>query len=251
MPIHARVLDAALRICRGRRGWTFRPAEIVASLPELNASSVRTHVMSRCCVNAPPHHPHRWPYFRRVERGVYQVLPPLRKRRSEASPVAGPTAGLAPGAARTPRAVQEMGRRTPVAPPGPDHMRAGRALLSVEVRERGGRYVAASAEFAPGIEGTSLESVVSRVVSLARERLRKAGGPPVRLSAELRFEAGPGLEPSDPLVAAYAKDIDRTLIRENLRLSVEERLEKLQGWAEAMDEIRGAAWRSRRGAGKT
>ena len=34
------------------------------------------------------------------------------------------------------------------------------------------------------------------------------------------------IEP-DPVVEAYKKDVDRTLIRENLRLTVEERIEKL------------------------
>ena len=44
------------------------------------------------------------------------------------------------------------------------------------------------------------------------------------------------LEP-DPVIEAYKKDIDRTLIRENLRLSVEERflqLMKLQNFAEEL-----------------
>ena len=75
MSVHEQVLRAALRLCRARRNWTFRPAEVVAELPGLNSGSVRTHVMSRCCVNAPAHHPHRWPYFRRVGRGVYEILP--------------------------------------------------------------------------------------------------------------------------------------------------------------------------------
>lgn len=48
-------------------------------LPHRNASSVRTHVASRCCVNAPRNHPHTWDYFRRVSRGVYEVLPKERK----------------------------------------------------------------------------------------------------------------------------------------------------------------------------
>jgi hypothetical protein len=145
MTVQARVLDAALALCRNRGGWVFRPVEIVAALPDLNAASVRTHVMSRCCVNAPANHAHRWPYFRRLRRGVYQILPTLRERRTQASPGAG------------------------------------------------------------------------------------------------RDQLGARPEPPDPLVAAYAKDIDRTLIRDKLRRSVEERLDGLQHWMEAMDEIRGAA----------
>jgi predicted RNase H-like HicB family nuclease len=39
---------------------------------------VRTHIVSRCCVNA-PNHPHKWDYFKRVGRGVYELLPPYRR----------------------------------------------------------------------------------------------------------------------------------------------------------------------------
>lgn len=79
MSIHDEVLRAARRICRERGNWSFTPAEIVRALPELNASSVRTHVVSRCCINAPKNHPHKWDYFRRVRRGVYEIAPPFRR----------------------------------------------------------------------------------------------------------------------------------------------------------------------------
>jgi len=45
----------------------------------------------------------------------------------------------------------------------------------------------------------------------------------------------------DPVIEAYKKDVDRTLIRENLRLSVEERFTKLmmlQKFAEELDKSR-------------
>jgi hypothetical protein len=42
----------------------------------------------------------------------------------------------------------------------------------------------------------------------------------------------------DPLIEAYKKDVDRTLIRENLRLSVEERFEKLMRLHAFADELR-------------
>jgi predicted RNase H-like HicB family nuclease len=80
-PVHEEVLHAVLRLCRARGGWTFTPEEIVRALPYLNESSVRTHIVSRCCVNAPKNHPHRWRYFRRVARGHYQVEPGYRKAR--------------------------------------------------------------------------------------------------------------------------------------------------------------------------
>lgn len=91
-PIHKEVLRTARRICRERGGWTFSPVEIVQALPHLNASSVRTHIVSRCCMNAPVHHAHKWDYFRRVERGVYKIEPPYRreskaKRTAETKPL--------------------------------------------------------------------------------------------------------------------------------------------------------------------
>ena len=52
-------------------------AEIVEALPNLNSGSVRTHVSSRCCVNAPDNHQHRWPYFHRVRRGLYRLRDPF------------------------------------------------------------------------------------------------------------------------------------------------------------------------------
>ena len=44
----------------------------------------------------------------------------------------------------------------------------------------------------------------------------------------------------DPVIEAYKRDVDRTLIRENLRLSVEERFEKLMRLQEFAKELRRA-----------
>ena len=44
----------------------------------------------------------------------------------------------------------------------------------------------------------------------------------------------------DPVVAAYKKDIDRTLIRENLKLTVEERFRKAMALARFAEEMRRA-----------
>jgi predicted RNase H-like HicB family nuclease len=54
----------------------------VQALPHLDAGTVRTHISSRCCVNAPKNHPHKWDYFERVERGVYEIRVPYRRKRS-------------------------------------------------------------------------------------------------------------------------------------------------------------------------
>jgi hypothetical protein len=50
------------------------------------------------------------------------------------------------------------------------------------------------------------------------------------------FETATELEP-DPVIEAYKKDIDRTLIRENLKLTVDERLENLMRLQEFADEL--------------
>lgn len=44
----------------------------------------------------------------------------------------------------------------------------------------------------------------------------------------------------DPVVEAYKKDIDRTLIRENLKLTIEERFRKAMALARFADEMRRA-----------
>jgi len=51
------------------------------------------------------------------------------------------------------------------------------------------------------------------------------------------------LEP-DPVIEAYKKDVDRTLIRENLLLTVEQRLEKLMRLQEFAEELRNAGRRN-------
>jgi hypothetical protein len=44
----------------------------------------------------------------------------------------------------------------------------------------------------------------------------------------------------DPVVEAYKKDIDRTLFRENLKLTVEERFRRAMALAKFADELRRA-----------
>lgn len=47
--------------------------------------------------------------------------------------------------------------------------------------------------------------------------------------------------PPDPVIEAYKKDVDRSLLRENLKLTVEERWRKLAGILLFLQEWRGAA----------
>ena len=44
----------------------------------------------------------------------------------------------------------------------------------------------------------------------------------------------------DPVIEAYKRDVDRTLIRENLRLTVEERFEALARLQQFAEELRRA-----------
>jgi hypothetical protein len=46
----------------------------------------------------------------------------------------------------------------------------------------------------------------------------------------------------DPVIEAYKRDVDRTLIRENLRLTVDERIQRLISALHLVEELR----RSRR-----
>lgn len=48
-----------------------------------------------------------------------------------------------------------------------------------------------------------------------------------------------GLDP-DPVIEAYKRDVDRTLLRENLKLSVDERFRKLMALQRFAEELRRA-----------
>ena len=75
-PVHTVVLAAAREIADAR--WRFRLRDVVRNLPEQNPMTVRTHVASRCCVNAPGNHQSRYTYFRALGNGVYVIEPPFR-----------------------------------------------------------------------------------------------------------------------------------------------------------------------------
>ena len=171
MAIHEEVLETARRICRERGRKTFRVSDIVQALPHLNPSSVRTHVVSRCCVNAPKNHPHKWAYFRRVARGEYAIvapygIPPARPKRLAESP--------APYAA-------------PYAPSGAIH---------VLVRRSAGAYVAEGLELALVTQGRSLDEVL--------RNLKQA----VRLHLEDEDPAVFGLTDSPRIVLTYEEGLD-------------------------------------------
>ena len=83
--IHEQVLGAARRLCEGKADGTFRPIDITQALPHLNKQSVRTHVINWCCVNACTPYSARYPYFRRVGRGIYQIEPAFRSEANQKS----------------------------------------------------------------------------------------------------------------------------------------------------------------------
>jgi len=68
--------------------------------------------------------------------------------------------------------------------------------------------------------------------------------PPETKAVMEQHELAPA-EYSDPVTEAYKKDVDRTLLRENLKLTVEERFVKFeQFWKYAL-ELREAGRKSR------
>jgi hypothetical protein len=55
---------------------------------------------------------------------------------------------------------------------------------------------------------------------------------------------GPAFDP-DPVIEVYKRDVDRTLLRENLRLTPQQRIEKLMSFMRSLEELREAARRKR------
>jgi hypothetical protein len=55
----------------------------------------------------------------------------------------------------------------------------------------------------------------------------------------------PLVDAGDPVIEAYKKDVDRTLLRENLRLTVEQRFVKFERFWEFAQELRAAGRKSR------
>ena len=182
MPIHAEVLRAALHICRDRAEWTFTPNEVVRLLPHLNMASVRTHVVSRCCVNAPRHHEHSWGYFKRVRRGTYEILPKYRRKSAGGHPVA--------------RAVAE--KAISYRPTG----RPRRDTVHAVVVKDGPWFVAECLEVAVVTQARTLDDVASALrnavaLHLEGEDLDALGVVPrPRLVVQYETSVGPGVPPA-------------------------------------------------------
>ncbi len=150
MAIHDEVLDAARRLCRDRADWRFTPIEVVNLLGHLNASSIRTHIVSRCCVNAPSHHQHRWPYFTRIQRGVYEIRAGLRVPRlaSQGNGRQGASRERVSESAATYRASEDI---------------AVRPAIHAVVVKSNAWYVAECLEVAVVTQGRTLDETVSNL----------------------------------------------------------------------------------------
>lgn len=61
-----------------------------------------------------------------------------------------------------------------------------------------------------------------------------------KLETPEAFVAGDPPLPADPVIEAYMKDVDRTLLRANLKLTVQQRLEDLMSLQRFAEELRKA-----------
>ena len=150
MAIHDEVLDTARRLCRDRADWRFTPVEVVNVLGHLKASSVRTHIVSRCCVNAPINHQHRWPYFTRVQRGVYEIRSEYRRPR--------PAAQRDDRDTGSPEGVSESAATYRV-----DEGTAVRPAIHAVILKSNAWYVAECLEVAVVTQGRTLDETVSNL----------------------------------------------------------------------------------------
>lgn len=70
-----------------------------------------------------------------------------------------------------------------------------------------------------------------------------------RLLAACGFELRLSLAPAgatDPVIEAYKRDVDRTLLRENLRKTVEQRLGDVEAFRKSAEQLRHAVAQGRR-----
>ncbi|WP_444875871.1 DUF7669 domain-containing protein [Aneurinibacillus soli] len=73
----AEILATVHSIVRNKGINEFTVNEVVEYLSQNNTvykpQSIRTHITSRCCVNAPDHHAVVYDDFERIGRGVYKL----------------------------------------------------------------------------------------------------------------------------------------------------------------------------------
>jgi len=78
MACHEEILEAAKAIINAKGRNEFTPEEVIVYLKSQGTnykeSTIRTHIVSRCCKNAPAHHYTRYHYFERLSYGLYKVI---------------------------------------------------------------------------------------------------------------------------------------------------------------------------------
>ena len=102
--------------------------------------------------------------------------------------------------------------------------RLNAGLTQRQLAERVGTSQPAIARLEAGLVSPTLDTV---------KRVAAAAG------YELRVELAP-LPGPDPVIEAYKRDVDRSLLRENLRRTVDERLRSLDGLRRFGDELQRA-----------
>jgi hypothetical protein len=105
--------------------------------------------------------------------------------------------------------------------------------------------------FSPVVDPSLYEGVDAPASDEELRQAEKEGGRPLKdilrdLNGSQLSRSGAPLPP-DPVIEFYKKDIDRTLLRENLKLSVEERLAKLSELARFHEELQRAGRSARAG----
>jgi len=72
------VVDAAVRIVKRKGRNEFTPSEVVQEMQKRGTpyaeSTIRTHVVSRCCSNAPRHHGTKYDDLERIGSGLYRIV---------------------------------------------------------------------------------------------------------------------------------------------------------------------------------
>ena len=78
MACHEEALQAAKAIIKAKGTNEFTPEEVLQHLKNENTiyaqSTINTHIVSRCCINAPEHHTVRYTYFERIGHGLYKLI---------------------------------------------------------------------------------------------------------------------------------------------------------------------------------
>jgi hypothetical protein len=91
----------------------------------------------------------------------------------------------------------------------------------------------------------SVDERLHKLQECAEARGTTRGAPP---GPESPWEPVSDCSPSrtsDPIIELYKRDVDRTLLRENLKLTPEQRLLKLRNFMRFVEEMRSAGMRAR------